>query len=49
VAEALGTEPPMSVNELAAIAERWSPWRGVAAGLFWAYYRVRRQKRAVPV
>jgi DNA-3-methyladenine glycosylase II len=24
--------------ELAAIAERWRPWRGVAARLIWAYY-----------
>lgn len=25
------------------IAETWRPWRGVAARLLWAYYRVRRQ------
>jgi DNA-3-methyladenine glycosylase II len=25
-------------NELLAIAERWRPWRGVAARLLWAYY-----------
>ncbi|MBZ0217992.1 MAG: DNA-3-methyladenine glycosylase [Fimbriimonadaceae bacterium] len=25
------------------IAERWQPWRGVAARLFWAYYAVRRK------
>jgi DNA-3-methyladenine glycosylase II len=24
-------------------AEKWSPWRGVAARLFWAYYRARRE------
>jgi DNA-3-methyladenine glycosylase II len=24
-------------------AEKWSPWRGTAARLFWAYYRVRRE------
>jgi DNA-3-methyladenine glycosylase II len=28
-------EPP----ELETIAAAWSPWRGVAACLFWAYYR----------
>jgi DNA-3-methyladenine glycosylase II len=27
-------------NELAEIAARWRPWRGVAAHLLWAYYRV---------
>ncbi|MDK9697824.1 MAG: DNA-3-methyladenine glycosylase [Siculibacillus sp.] len=27
------------------IAAAWSPWRGVAARLFWAYYAARRQGR----
>jgi DNA-3-methyladenine glycosylase II len=27
-----------------AMAEDWSPWRGVAARLFWAYYRVARER-----
>ena len=29
-------------RKLRALAERWMPWRGIAARLFWAYYRVRR-------
>lgn len=29
-----------SVPELAELAERWRPWRGVAARLLWTYYRV---------
>jgi DNA-3-methyladenine glycosylase II len=29
------------------IAEKWSPWRGIAARLFWAYYRVRRQNAKI--
>jgi DNA-3-methyladenine glycosylase II len=49
VAEGLGLEPPLSVDDVDTIAERWSPWRGVAARLFWAYYRAMRQKAAVPV
>lgn len=49
VADAFGLAPPVAVDEIAAIAERWSPWRGVAARLFWAYYRAIRQKTAVPV
>lgn len=49
VAEALGGEPPMPVGELAEVARTWSPWRGVAARLFWAYYRAVRDKAAVPV
>ena len=34
---------------LATIAESWSPWRGVAARLFWAYYREMRGRDAIPV
>jgi DNA-3-methyladenine glycosylase II len=29
-----------SREELLAIAERWRPWRGVAAHMLWAYYKV---------
>jgi DNA-3-methyladenine glycosylase II len=49
VADAFGMEPPVDPDELAAIAEKWSPWRSVAATLFWAYYGARKQKKAVPV
>jgi DNA-3-methyladenine glycosylase II len=28
-----------TAKALAAIAERWRPWRGVAAGMLWAHYR----------
>jgi len=35
---------------LAELAERWRPWRGVAARLLWAYYRtVKAGKSGVPV
>jgi DNA-3-methyladenine glycosylase II len=40
----LATRPAPS--ELFAIAERWRPWRGVAARLLWAYYRVIRDGRS---
>jgi DNA-3-methyladenine glycosylase II len=33
---------PPDEKKVRKLAERWSPWRGVAARLFWAYYRVRR-------
>jgi len=37
-------------DELKRIAERWRPWRGVAARLLWAYYAAARtQSSAVPV
>jgi DNA-3-methyladenine glycosylase II len=32
---------------LRAMAEAWSPWRGVAARLLWAYYRVARTREGV--
>ena len=39
-----------SAKDLAAIAERWKPWRGVAARLLWAYYKVAKNtKSGVPV
>jgi 3-methyladenine DNA glycosylase/8-oxoguanine DNA glycosylase len=38
-----------SSKALAAIAEEWSPWRGVAARLLWAYYAVEMRRSATPV
>lgn len=46
-ADALGLEKRPSEKELRAISELWSPWRGVAAKLLWAYYKVMRQGRNV--
>jgi DNA-3-methyladenine glycosylase II len=48
VAEAFGLTT-LTIDETAAIAVKWSPWRGVAAWLFWAYYRARRQRTALPL
>jgi DNA-3-methyladenine glycosylase II len=31
-------------KKLRTVAAKWSPWRGVAARLFWAYYRAQRQR-----
>lgn len=30
-----------------AMAEAWSPWRGVAARLLWAYYRVEKDREGI--
>ena len=47
---ALGLDQRPGAGELLRIAERWRPWRGVAARLLWAYYaRVRSRSDAVPV
>jgi DNA-3-methyladenine glycosylase II len=49
VAEAFGMDAPVAPGPLTEMAEKWSPWRSVAATLFWAYYAARRRKKAVPV
>lgn len=48
VGHALGIEPRPPEKILIQIAESWSPWRGVAARLFWAYYRELKGREAVP-
>lgn len=47
---AFGLEARPNATALAELAERWRPWRGVAARLLWAYYRVVRSgSSGVPV
>lgn len=48
VGQALGIDPRPNDKMLATIAESWSPWRGVASRLFWAYYRETRGRDAAP-
>lgn len=36
---ALGLDRRPDATSLAGLAERWRPWRTVAAGVLWAYYR----------
>jgi DNA-3-methyladenine glycosylase II len=48
VQHALGLEARPKEKALRALAEGWSPWRGVAARLFWAYYRAVRGRAGVP-
>lgn len=48
VGQAFGIDPRPPEKALIGIAESWSPWRGVAARLFWAYYRETRGRDAVP-
>ncbi|MEL7544076.1 MAG: DNA-3-methyladenine glycosylase 2 family protein [Pseudomonadota bacterium] len=42
LATLLGEEERMSAKELDAYAERWRPWRSVAARMLWASYQARR-------
>ena len=45
-ADVLSLDARPSREELSAIAERWRPWRGVAAHLLWAYYKAAAARRA---
>ena len=48
-ADLMGLDERPTADELLEIAERWRPWRGVAARLLWAYYgHLRSQKNAMP-
>ena len=46
--QALELEERPSAAELVEIAERWRPWRGVAARQLWAYYRLIKGRRGAP-
>ena len=48
VGHALGIDPRPGEKALIGIAESWSPWRGVASRLFWAYYRETRGREGAP-
>ncbi|MFE1598038.1 DNA-3-methyladenine glycosylase family protein [Methylobacterium sp. ID0610] len=47
LADGLDARP--SAPALTARAELWRPWRGVAAKVLWAYYRVAKARDAAPV
>jgi DNA-3-methyladenine glycosylase II len=49
VAHGLGLASRPGERDLIRIAESWSPWRGVAARLFWSYYRTMRGREGAPV
>lgn len=44
VGDAYGLDERPGIEETGEIAARWSPWRGVAARLFWAYYAATRRR-----
>ena len=48
VGHALGIDPRPGEKALIGIAESWSPHRGVASRLFWAYYREIRGREGAP-
>lgn len=48
VGHALRIDPRPDERRLIGIAESWSPWRGVASRLFWAYYRSIKGREVAP-
>ncbi|MBZ9736265.1 DNA-3-methyladenine glycosylase [Mesorhizobium sp. CA18] len=48
VGHALGINPRPPEKMLIRLAESWSPYRGVASRLFWAYYRELKGRDAAP-
>jgi DNA-3-methyladenine glycosylase II len=42
-----GLEARPSERALRGMAQPWSPWRGVAARLLWAYYRVAKDREGI--
>lgn len=49
VGHAFSIAPRPGDRALEALAESWAPWRGVAARLFWAYYRHMHGRDAAPL
>lgn len=46
---ALGHETRPDIAAVERLAADWSPWRSVAARLFWAYYAMRMGREATPL
>ncbi|POR46015.1 DNA-3-methyladenine glycosylase II [Bosea psychrotolerans] len=45
--QAFGLPARPKAAELAALAEAWRPWRGVAARLLWAYYAALKKREGI--
>jgi DNA-3-methyladenine glycosylase II len=45
---ALGLDRRPDARALTALAEDWRPWRGVAAKVLWAYYRIVKAREGAP-
>lgn len=48
-AHVMGLDARPGAKALSALAESWSPWRGVAARLLWAYYAEIMRRDAAPL
>ena len=48
LAKAFGLQQRPSAREVTVMAEAWTPWRSVAARLFWAYYAATLRREVMP-
>jgi DNA-3-methyladenine glycosylase II len=46
---AFGLPARPTTKEMAAIGDRWRPWRSIAARVLWSYYRTRKGREGAPV
>jgi DNA-3-methyladenine glycosylase II len=49
IADAFALEKPLAPAVVAEIAAAWSPWRSVAATLFWAYVGALKSRKIIPL
>lgn len=49
IGHGLGLDLRPTAREIDSLATSWSPWRSVAARLFWAYYSQEMRRDALPV
>ncbi|HEV7305633.1 DNA-3-methyladenine glycosylase [Ensifer sp.] len=49
IGHGLGLDLRPTAREIDSLAASWSPWRSIAARLFWAYYAQEMRRDAVPV
>jgi DNA-3-methyladenine glycosylase II len=43
----LGLPIRPTTKEMMVLAEPWRPWRGVAAHVWWAYYKAVKQRKGI--
>jgi DNA-3-methyladenine glycosylase II len=46
---AFGLQARPTAKDMIALAERWRPWRGVAARILWTYYRAVKGRDGAPI
>lgn len=46
---AFGLPARPTTKEMAALGDRWRPWRSIAARVLWSYYRIAKGREGAPV